>query len=87
VEQAARYKADEWEGPITEWLGDRKVTTVHEVLEHVLGLNPKKPNGSAEMRVAAILKKRLGFSKRRGRTASRAMRAGANLSTGGRNFL
>ena len=66
VEQAARYKADEWEGPITEWLGDRKVTTVHEVLEHVLGLNPKKPNRAAEMRVAAILKKRLGFFKRRG---------------------
>jgi predicted P-loop ATPase len=65
VEQAARYKADEWEEPIKEWLGDRKVTTVHEVLEHVLGLNPKKPNRSAEMRVAAILKKRLGFSKSR----------------------
>ena len=66
MEQAARYKADEWEGPITEWLGDRKVTTVHEVLEHVLGLNPKKPNRAAEMRVAAILKKRLSFFKRRG---------------------
>ena len=35
-------------------------------LEHVLGLNPRKPNRAAEMRVAAILKKRLGFSKRRG---------------------
>ena len=66
MEQAARYKADEWEDPIKEWLADRKVTTVHEVLEHVLGLNPNKPNRSAEMRVAAILKKRLGFSKRRG---------------------
>ena len=65
VEQAARYKVDEWEEPIKERLGDRKVTTVPELLEHVLGLNPEKPNRSAEMRVAAILKDRLGFSKRR----------------------
>jgi predicted P-loop ATPase len=69
AEQAARYKADEWEEPIKEWIGDRKVTTVHEVFEHVLGLNPEKPNRSAEMRVAAILKNKkpggLGFSKRR----------------------
>ena len=65
VEQAARYKVDDWEEPIKEWLGDRKITTVHELLEHVLSLNPRKPNRAAEMRVAAILKRRLGFSKRR----------------------
>ena len=65
VEQVARYKVDEWEEPIKERLGDCKVTTMPELLEHVLGLNPEKPNRSAEMRVAAILKDRLGFSKRR----------------------
>jgi predicted P-loop ATPase len=64
--QAARFKSDVWEEPIKEWLGDRKITTVRELLEHVLGLNPQKPNRSAEMRVAAILKNRLGFSKHRG---------------------
>jgi predicted P-loop ATPase len=64
VEQAARYKTDDWEEPTKEWLGDRKITTVHELLEHVFGLNPQKPNRAAEMRVAAVLK-RLGFSKRR----------------------
>jgi predicted P-loop ATPase len=65
VEQAARYKADEWEELIKEYLGDCKVTTVHEVLEHAIGLNPQKPNRAAEMRVAKILKHRLRFSKRR----------------------
>jgi predicted P-loop ATPase len=65
VEQAARYKVDDWEEPIKEWLGDRKITTVDELLEHVLGLNSRKPNRAAEMRVAVILKRRLGFSKRR----------------------
>ena len=68
MEQAARFKADDWEEPIKEWLGDRNDTSIRELLEHVLGLNPQKPNHSAETRVAKILTRRLGFSKHRPRT-------------------
>ena len=35
VEQAARFKADDWEEPIKEWLGDRNDTSIRELLEHV----------------------------------------------------
>jgi predicted P-loop ATPase len=66
AEQAARYKTDVWQEPIVKWLGQRKDTSVAEVLEHALGFAPREQNRSAEMRVAAILT-RLGFTKHRPR--------------------
>jgi putative DNA primase/helicase len=64
VEQAARFKTDVWKEPVEAWLGDRKGTSVREVLEDVLGIRPSQQNRSAEMRVAAILTD-LGFSRHR----------------------
>jgi predicted P-loop ATPase len=63
VEQAARFKVDEWEEPVKEHLAVRKVTTMPELLKLVLGAIPKKPNRSAEMRISALLTKRLGFTR------------------------
>ena len=65
AEQAARFKKDIWEEPIKEWLGDAKDTSVREILEHVLGLDPGKPHRSAEMRIQKILTTRLDFTKHR----------------------
>jgi putative DNA primase/helicase len=71
VEQAARFKADVWKEPVEAWLGDRKNTSIREVLEDVLGIRPSQQNRSAQMRVAAILTD-LGFSKyRRGKRGTR----------------
>lgn len=55
VEQAARYKVDTWQETVEEWLGNRKETSVHEVLQDALGISPQNVTRSAEMRVANIL--------------------------------
>jgi putative DNA primase/helicase len=67
IEQAARFKTDIWEKPIKEWLGNREDTSVREIVEHVLGLDPCKPNHAAEVRIQKILTGRLDFRKYRPR--------------------
>jgi predicted P-loop ATPase len=67
TEQALRFKADVWEEPIREWLGDRDDTSIREILEHVLGCDPSKPNYAAGLRVQKILTGRLYFRKYRPR--------------------
>jgi putative DNA primase/helicase len=66
AEQAARFKTDVWKEPIEDWLGDRKDTSIEEVLWHALGFAPREQNHSAEIRVANILTN-LSFTKHRPR--------------------
>jgi predicted P-loop ATPase len=65
AEQALRFKADAWEAPVKEWLGDRTDTSIREILEF-LGLS-QKPNSTAGLRIQKILTQRLGFRKYRPR--------------------
>ena len=74
TEQAARFKVDVWRESVEEWLGDRKDTSVSEVLEHALGIAPRQQNRSAEMRIAAILTQ-IGFSKHRPRKGTKRKNA------------
>jgi predicted P-loop ATPase len=55
AEQATRFKVDTWQEIVEEWLGERKDTSVAEVLEHALGIAPQEVTRSAEMRVSSIL--------------------------------
>jgi predicted P-loop ATPase len=66
AEQDARFETDVWQERIVTWLGNRKETSVAEILECVFGLVAEKQNRSAQMRVAAILD-RLHFTKYRPR--------------------
>ncbi len=70
VEQAARFKIDVWQEPITKWLSKRKDTGVSEVLKHVLGMSIREQSRAAEMRVASILTN-LGFTKHRARKGNK----------------
>jgi predicted P-loop ATPase len=67
AEQEARFARDDWEMPIREWLGNRTEVTVAEVLKGALGLSVTH---SGEIRVAKILKRRLGFEQARPRNGS-----------------
>jgi putative DNA primase/helicase len=77
AEQALRFKVDAWQETIEEWLGERKDTSIAEVLEHALGIAPQEVNRSAEMRVASILTN-IGFAQyrpnRRGKRSRRYQR-------------
>jgi predicted P-loop ATPase len=64
AEQKARFKADAWQETVEEWLGERKDTSMAEVLEDALGIAPQEVTRSAEMRVASILTN-LGFTQYR----------------------
>jgi predicted P-loop ATPase len=64
AEQATRFKVDTWQEPVEEWLGERKDTSIGEVLEHALGIAPQEVTRSAEMRVSSILTN-LGFTQYR----------------------
>jgi predicted P-loop ATPase len=66
AEQALRYRADSWLEPIKECLGERKDTSISEILQHVFGFAPKQQSRTAQMRVADILTQ-LGFTKYRAR--------------------
>jgi hypothetical protein len=55
AEQATRFKVDTWQEPVEEWLGERKDTSIGEVLEHALWIAPQEVTRSAEMRVSSIL--------------------------------
>jgi predicted P-loop ATPase len=65
AEQARRLVIDSWADPISDWLGDRMNVSVTEILLHVFGIAEGASNHSAEIRVAKILKKHLGFKKGR----------------------
>jgi predicted P-loop ATPase len=67
AEQDLRFKRDDWEAPIAEWLGERTNVSVEEVLKHVFGLADKQHSQSAQTRVARILVHRLRFTKHRPR--------------------
>jgi predicted P-loop ATPase len=62
VEQDARFKIDVWQEPIEQWLGDRKKTSVAEILERVFRLAKANQSRAAQMRVADILG-RLKFTR------------------------
>jgi predicted P-loop ATPase len=62
VEQAKRFKVDEWEEPVKEWLGERQDTSLAEVLRYALGIAKKNQLQTAQNRVQKILT-RLGFVK------------------------
>jgi putative DNA primase/helicase len=64
LEQRARFKADAWEGPIIAWLANQSDASLHEVLEHALGIPLEQHTQPAQNRVAAILT-RHGFSSYR----------------------
>jgi predicted P-loop ATPase len=66
AEQAMRYEVDAWQEPIEKYLGERKDTSVGEILEKALGFKPKDQTSSAEKRVVKILT-RLGFTRHRPR--------------------
>jgi predicted P-loop ATPase len=68
AEQALRLVVDPWTDSIREWAGDRTDVSVKEVLQHVFGIAAGPGAHAAEIRVAKILKKNLGFKKGRPRT-------------------
>jgi len=68
AEQALRLVVDPWTDLIREWVGDRTDVSVKEVLQHVFGIAAGRGVHAAEIRVAKILKKHLGFKKGRPRT-------------------
>jgi predicted P-loop ATPase len=71
AEQEARFAVDAWEGDVREWLGDRTDVGLSEVLERALGLTPEQQTQVAQKRAVNILT-RMGFEKRRPRTADGA---------------
>ncbi|MGD0076914.1 MAG: virulence-associated E family protein [Candidatus Binataceae bacterium] len=77
AEQAKRFKVDEWQEPIVDWLGDRCDTSLAEVLQGALGIAKKNQSQTAENRVQKILT-RLQFTKyranKRGKRESRYRR-------------
>jgi len=69
TEQAKRFAADPWEEPIREWLEDRIVVTLWDVMQYALSLNrDQQQTQSAQKRVKNILTTRLGFTYTRPRT-------------------
>jgi predicted P-loop ATPase len=74
AEQALRFKVDVWKQPIEEWLGKRTDVSISEVLEHALGIGPKKQTHTAEIRVVSILTNHLGFTQYRPRKNGRRRR-------------
>ena len=68
AEQALRLVVDPGTDSIREWAGDRTDVSVKEVLQHVFGIAAGPGAHAAEIRVAKILKKNLGFKKGRPRT-------------------
>jgi putative DNA primase/helicase len=74
TEQAARFKADAWQGLIEKWIGRRRDVSISEVLTCALRIAPRDQTHSAEIRIANILT-RLGFTKYRpNRTGDRRPR-------------
>jgi predicted P-loop ATPase len=68
AEQEKRFVVDLWEDDVREWLGYRLDTSVEEVLQHALNIDPTQRTGTPGARVAKILV-RLGFTKQRPRTS------------------
>jgi predicted P-loop ATPase len=60
AEQAVRFKVDEWERPIREWMKGRTDTAITEVLD-ALGVPSKDWDQSTRNRVQKILTDKLGL--------------------------
>ena len=69
-EQEARFQQDAWEELIADWLWQRKMTTVLEVMEQCLGLKVDRQGRSEQTRVGNILR-RLGWTRKQGTTGAR----------------
>jgi len=60
-EQEHRFQADEWEEPVSVWLGLRDGVTTYEVLTQALAIDKGRVGPREGMRCAAVLR-RLGLS-------------------------
>ena len=68
AEQEARFARDEWELQIRQWIGIKTEVTIGAILKNALHLSNTH---SGEIRVAKILKHRLGFKQVRARKGKR----------------